>query len=295
MLVIGVLVAVQPAGMLLGLVLTATGFLGTLVGLGLQVQVMRHRAEALALGRAGHELRTPLAVMTAWLDQFREPAGEVPDPEVLDRQIRRMRVMVEGTLQGTRHLGRTRSPRVPSPCLRQGGPGWPLTRVFADLSRLWPGPEETFPDKPAGGIAIPRLRWVLPNLGTLAQVSGDDRFHHILANLLQNAFRHGIPRARPLTRPWEVSVEVVLVSATSLEVVVQDEGPGVRLHPLTRLPTSLDPETRRGPGTGLGFYLVRELVASAGGAISMGPRPGTGLVRRGTRVCITLPVEDLLP
>lgn len=261
--------------------LAGAGALGLGLGLALGARWWRQSVRLAALGRVGHELRTPLAVMTAWADQATLPGGA--DPEVLDRQIRRMRVIVEGTLQGARRLGPSRVRRS-APCLTRGGLGQPVAAVVEDLSRLWPGADQELSHLPASGIGTPRLVWHLGPVDTLCQVPGDDRFHHILANLVQNAFRHGVPRARPLVRPWEVHVTLT-PHPDSLETVVVDEGPGVWVHPLTGLPRSLDAH-RGEPGVGLGFYLVQELVASAGGALKIGPRKG-----RGTEVRFSLPLE----
>jgi two-component system, OmpR family, osmolarity sensor histidine kinase EnvZ len=94
----------------------------------------------------------------------------------------------------------------------------------------------------------------------------------LLANLIDNALRHGSPE-----------VEVTTGSSggrACLEVL--DRGPGIppaeadrMLQPFTRLDTA-----RGGSGTGLGLAIVDRIARLHGGSITLAPRDGGGLCAR---------------
>ncbi len=91
-----------------------------------------------------------------------------------------------------------------------------------------------------------------------------------LANLIDNAVRYG-KRAR-------VSLGV---DATSVRVVVDDDGPGIPeaenesvFRPFHRLETSRNRETG---GTGLGLTIARSVARAHGGDVLLANRPGGGL------------------
>jgi signal transduction histidine kinase len=95
-----------------------------------------------------------------------------------------------------------------------------------------------------------------------------DKVAQVLANLLENAVRHG-----------EGSVTIVIEAAPDLAdgtaVTVMDEGQGIpdALH--ARVFTRFWRSGKRG-GTGLGLYIVRGLVEAHGGSIEIGRSPSGG-------------------
>ncbi|HKA46161.1 MAG TPA: ATP-binding protein [Burkholderiales bacterium] len=94
----------------------------------------------------------------------------------------------------------------------------------------------------------------------------------MIANLVDNALRHGGPR---------VEVSTALQDARAV-VEVLDRGPGIPAHqvehmlqPFTRLDSA-----RSGPGTGLGLAIVDRIARLHGGEVKLLPRDGGGLRAR---------------
>ncbi len=106
--------------------------------------------------------------------------------------------------------------------------------------------------------------------GEMPELWGDkDKLDQVLANLLENAMRHGGGK-----------VTVVLESESdATAVTVLDEGEGVPEDLQTRIFTKFWRGGRRG-GTGLGLYIVRGLVEAHGGTVSVGRAPGGGAAFR---------------
>jgi signal transduction histidine kinase len=99
---------------------------------------------------------------------------------------------------------------------------------------------------------------------TLPEVWADpDRLDQILANLMENAVRHG---------DGTVSLSVVPTGRDgdeSIAVTVSDQGEGIAPEHYPMIFTRFWHGSRRG-GTGLGLYVVRGLVEAHGGKISVG-------------------------
>src|ERR1700742_4514766 len=94
-----------------------------------------------------------------------------------------------------------------------------------------------------------------------------DKVDQILANLIENAVRHGAGTVTVVVEPAAGS-DVVAVS-------VQDEGEGIAPDLASRVFRQFWRGKRRG-GTGLGLYIVKGLVEAHGGTISVGRAPGGG-------------------
>lgn len=102
-----------------------------------------------------------------------------------------------------------------------------------------------------------------------------DRLDQVLANLLENAVRHG---DGAVTLELTTTHEVLTPDSPSEPVVtvsISDEGEGIPEEDLQRVFTRFWHGQRRG-GTGLGLYLVRGLVEAHGGRISVGRGPAGG-------------------
>jgi len=110
-----------------------------------------------------------------------------------------------------------------------------------------------------------RSRFALNGHGTaLPEVWADpDRLDQILANLMENAIRHGA---------GTVSLSVVPVGLDgdqAVAVTISDEGEGIAPEHYPMIFTRFWHGATRG-GTGLGLYVVRGLVEAHGGKISVG-------------------------
>jgi signal transduction histidine kinase len=126
-----------------------------------------------------------------------------------------------------------------------------------------------------------------------------ERLQQVLINLIKNAADAGARHVRVGAdlATWddrmaeadrlEGDPATVSHAERAVRIAVEDDGPGI---PPDLLEHVFDPfvTTRSGgEGTGLGLYLVAEIVSEHGGCILVGS-PATG----GTRFCIWLPVTD---
>ncbi|TMD14098.1 MAG: PAS domain S-box protein [Chloroflexi bacterium] len=118
-------------------------------------------------------------------------------------------------------------------------------------------------------------------------VWGDTRkLHQILVNLVTNAVKYSPPRT------------VITVTArgdgSSVRFEIADHGVGIRKEHMPRLFEKFyradDPVVRRTAGTGLGLYIVRQLVTMLGGQIQVRSRAG-----KGTVFTVTLPRAEATP
>jgi signal transduction histidine kinase len=106
-----------------------------------------------------------------------------------------------------------------------------------------------------------------------------DKLRQVLANLLENAVRHGDGRVR-IAVEFEAAEAVNTPQAPEgpsgmVAVTVEDEGPGIPDEMLGRVFTRFWRGNRRG-GTGLGLYIVKGVIEAHGGTITVGRAPGGG-------------------
>jgi signal transduction histidine kinase len=107
----------------------------------------------------------------------------------------------------------------------------------------------------------------LEGLSSLGQVRlHQNTFRRALINLIQNAI-DAMPQGGALTlRGRQVGCQVCLE--------VQDTGPGIPDDQLSQLFVPF--HTTKSEGTGLGLYIVREILAAHGGTITIISTPGSG-------------------
>ncbi len=92
-----------------------------------------------------------------------------------------------------------------------------------------------------------------------------DKLDQVVANLVENALRHGDGTVTVTVRPAEGGTEVT----------VGDEGPGIPDEVVSRVFTRFWRGNKRG-GTGLGLYIVKGLVEAHGGTVDVGRSPSGG-------------------
>jgi signal transduction histidine kinase len=115
----------------------------------------------------------------------------------------------------------------------------------------------------------------LQNLGALALHPGT--FRRALLNLVQNALE-AMPQGGILTMRGQRTATHVLLQ-------VQDTGSGI---PAAQLTTIFEPlYTTKPGGTGLGLYIVQEIVAAHGGQVTV-----ESVVGQGSTFTVTLPLSD---
>lgn len=212
------------------------------------------------ISMAGHELRTPLAVLRLQLQlgQRQLPADSdvVPAEKVkkllgqLDRQIDRLLPLVDEMLDVSRI---------------QGG----KLRIHPEHCNLSTLTEET----------VERLRPLLSEAGCAVSAAIEPeiwgcwdqfRLEQALANLLTNAARYG--RGKP------VQVRVHRHGSDEVDLEVADQGVGIPSEYQERifLPFERVDGGDVSGGLGLGLHIVRTIVEMHGGGITVDSAPNTG-------------------
>jgi two-component system OmpR family sensor kinase len=245
----------------------ATAFnvmLGTIEGLVTDLRSSEFRLRRF-VGDASHELRTPIAAISAYAELV---AGGASSRQAdrdraisgIAREATRMGRLVEDLLTLTKvdahHVSETEPVELVDLVIeavetaRTVGPGWPLQFIAEDAVE------------------------VLGNRGALRQV---------VDNLLSNVRAHTPVGTR-------ATVSVVRRGPDAL-IVVEDEGPGMSeadaaliFERFFRVDPSRSRETG---GAGLGLAIVASIASAHGGRVTAVPRPGGG-----TRFEVTLPAID---
>jgi len=96
-----------------------------------------------------------------------------------------------------------------------------------------------------------------------------DKVDQILANLIENAVRHGAGTVTTVVEP------TAMAGVPAVAVSVRDQGPGIAPELSSRVFRQFWRAKRRG-GAGLGLFIVKGLVEAHGGTISVHQAPGGG-------------------
>ena len=96
-----------------------------------------------------------------------------------------------------------------------------------------------------------------------------DKVDQILANLIENALRHGAGTVTTVVEPADVA------GAPGVAVSVRDEGPGISAELAPRVFRQFWRAKRRG-GAGLGLFIVKGLIEAHGGTIGVVQAQGGG-------------------
>ncbi|MBR7828444.1 PAS domain-containing protein [Actinospica sp. MGRD01-02] len=138
---------------------------------------------------------------------------------------------------------------------------------------------ELVTDQTAGMIAagLPAERFDVQSVELPAVWADPDKLRQVVANLLENAVRHGDGRVTIAFEelPEDADAERKGEGTPMIAMTVDDEGPGIPEAMLGRVFTRFWRGNRRG-GTGLGLYIVKGIVEAHGGAITVGRAPGGG-------------------
>lgn len=207
------------------------------------------------LAVAAHELRTPLTTIRGHLQLIMRRADRLPEDirgriEIVQEQVERMTQMAVRLLDVSR-IGMDRLD---------------LHRTEVDLGELIAGVVRRYEPR----LVNHQVVLALPERPVVGWWDGP-RLEEVLANLLDNAIRHGPPGTQITIAAGDLG------DRARLEVC--DEGPGipedVRPHLFTRYTRSRRDSTG-GSGLGLGLFICHGIVSAHGGQIDVESRPGEG-------------------
>jgi len=233
-------------------------------------EAVRLREQFLTI--AAHELRTPITAIGGYADLLRRQlARPVPDRARVDRYldqcddgVRRMTLLIGDLLDIARsQQGQLALQRAPCD----------LTAIAREvLARATASPEHT-----AAHTVT------LDDPGTIIGQWDRDRLDQVLTNLVANALKYS---------PAGGAVELAIRDDAQGHAVVTVSDQGVGISPTAR--RALFQPFARGDaasgtigGTGLGLYIVRQIVAGHGGTVALASAPGVG-----TTATVMLPLAS---
>jgi len=221
------------------------------------------RAELLAV--VTHELRTPLAVVRAYVDLLSDTAVARADPADRDMvetwragatdQVTRLDRLVDSILATVRGEGLTGLRQDPFDVVGA------INNTVGTLALL---------------LRTRPVRWDAPDRAMVAR--GDEaRFRQVLEHLLDNEAKYAPPEQAVSIGAWRVGAEI--------QVYVTDDGPGV---PIEDWEAVFEPYVRvdraRSRGSGIGLFAARRLMEAMGGRVWI-EKNGYG----GSRFVVALP------
>ncbi|TJY38931.1 HAMP domain-containing histidine kinase [Cohnella pontilimi] len=214
-----------------------------------------------------HQLKTPLASLTIYLDLLREGnVDQASASEFLDtcrRELDRMEWLIQTLLK--------------------------IARLEADALQLILNPVPVQDTVDRSVMAVKRLAdnrgvhvaVIPPALSADGPVPHDPRWlAEALANLIKNAVEH-TPSGGEVTIGWETTT-------VFLRLYVQDQGPGIDEKHLPHIFKKFYRTSRAGSGVGLGLPLAKTIVERHGGMLTASSRK-----EGGSRFVLTLPLHSL--
>jgi signal transduction histidine kinase len=137
----------------------------------------------------------------------------------------------------------------------------------------------------AGRVAAgePESRFVVEVTEDLPEMWLDpDKIDQVLANLVENALRHGQGTVHVQVLRIDVDGDSAAgegggsAASPGAEVIISDEGDGIPEETRARIFTKFWRGGNRRGGTGLGLYIVKGIIEAHGGTIVAGRSPGGG-------------------
>jgi len=206
------------------------------------------------VANASHELRSPLTVITGYVDALADDPGMDPawhgPLEEMRRQAERMRAVVDALIELSRL--ESSSGEAATDLIDVGGM---LTLMRREVLALEPHPE----------VAL--------ELESDAKLLGSEQeVHSIFSNLISNAVKYTPPEGRIDIRWW--------VDASGGHFSVRDTGVGIAREHLPRITERfyrVDPGRARSTGgSGLGLAIVKHAVQRHGGSLEIESEEGVG-------------------
>jgi signal transduction histidine kinase len=206
----------------------------------------------------GHEINNSLAPIKSLAGSLRSLASRPVRPPDWEHDLRSGLEVIEGRSEA---LGR-------------------FMGSYARLARL-PRPRPGAVDVAAwvGRVAALETRLAVRVLGGpgVSVTADGDQLDQLLINLVRNAADAALETGGAVEVAWRIAAGV-------LELVVEDEGPGLPDPGNLFVPFF----TTKASGSGIGLVLSRQIAEAHGGALSLEPRAG----RRGARACLRLPLGE---
>lgn len=250
-----------------------------------QQNQLRHHEKAAALGvlvsGVAHELNNPLSNISTSVQLLIEDGDSIA-PELRDEWM----AQIDGEAERARRIVRRLLDSVRQPKLN-----WQAHSVaeliqasLALVNRQLPSGVEV-----CVGYAPERALW-----------ADRDRMHQVFINLLKNAADAGATHivVSAVESTWKDSkpknadhlvgeVEPVSKAENVLYIQLDDNGPGIAPENLLQIFNPFFTTHSAGDGTGLGLYLVEEIISEHNGCIAVENRP-----QGGTRFSIWLPLTE---
>jgi len=207
------------------------------------------------VANASHELRSPLTVISGYLDALSEETDHESEwkapVEEMGRQVERMKAVVEGLIELSR--------------LETTGNEAPLDPVNVVAMLALMRKEEQ-----AAAAPKPRFHLAIESSGVI--LGKETEIHSILGNLIGNARKYTPPEGEVWVRYWD--------DEQGAHCSVRDSGPGIAEHHLPRLTERfyrIDPSRdRKTGGSGLGLAIVKHAVTRHRGALDIHSTEGVG-------------------
>lgn len=129
---------------------------------------------------------------------------------------------------------------------------------------------------------ITKSHRILSDIGSLPEYIEADKFalEQVFSNLLSNAAKYAPDQPDIYVSGWQ--------EGDAVKIVVRDNGVGIDAEDMPKIfQRYFRARTSTGiPGTGLGLYLVKQIVDLHGGSIEIDSKKG-----RGTSLIVTLPIS----
>ena len=212
------------------------------------------------LGLVGHELRTPLAAISGYIDLAARALPKLDIPQTPQRD--RLASYLERGRANVDRIVRLVDTLLTVERFESGR--WPVDLRATDLAAVVSESVANY----AGASARP-ISLRLPS-GKVPIAGDPDRLDQVVTNLLSNAVRHASQGFAP---------DVVLsIEGGEAVLTVSDDGTGVPVPERERIFDRFYrmPEGGFRSGIGLGLFVVRQLVDAHGGTVGVGERPSGG-------------------
>jgi two-component system, OmpR family, phosphate regulon sensor histidine kinase PhoR len=215
----------------------------------------RTREEFVA--NVSHELRTPLSLIKGYVETLLGGAKDNPEVatkflQTIERNTRRLDLLIQDLLA----ISELESGRVK------------LNLQAVALRHVVDEILVSFKER-----AVTRNVKLINALPDLTVQADPDRLQQVFANLLDNAVKYGRDGG-------QVTVGGRTVEEGSVELFVQDDGPGIPAEALERVFERFyrvdKGRSREQGGTGLGLAIVKHLVQTHGGKVWAQSEPGQG-------------------